>query len=234
MPKIAPKKAPAKKAPAAAPVKGKAPGKAPPPPASSPAVNAAPAPVDMGQLAALAAQLGLTIAPAVNAAPAATVKAPKLGTPAATVAATPASSEAATLRAELASVRAELAQLSKAAARSKGPIVRSTEEILDGAPELGEDDWRAGYAGERRYTLGWERPDNRAGQPHAPITLTGGPVTHALLAVPRDNDGPHGAAARAAGLLAVYETQTEDGRWMPPVYVTESELGQIWDHDSNV
>jgi hypothetical protein len=137
------------------------------------------------------------------------------------------------LKAELTAVRAELAKLSKAAAKTKGPAVRTEEEILTGAPELAADDWRAGYAGTRRYLLAWERPDNGWGKPHAPIALTGAPSILALLAIPRDSDGPHGAACRAAGLLAVYETTTEDGRWMPPVYVNEAELGVIWDHEAN-
>ena len=222
---IAPaRKAPARNAPPAPPAR-KAPARNAPQtaaaPASAPAVRspgrapvAPPPPMPRGRGTVLAAA-----APAPRAA-----------------AAPPVNAEAVQLRAELATVRAELAKLSKAAARSKGPITRTAEDITEGAPALAPNDWRSDYVGEERWILAWERATARAGEKNPIVLLEGAPPILALLAIPRDVDGPNGwgPTARARGELALHETRNEAGEFVgDPSYVDAEELALIWDHESN-
>lgn len=217
-----------------APTRRKLPPAPPPVTRAAPPRRAAPPPVEAPAAppAVMRAPPRAAVSPpppmprgAVNAARPAPVAAPVAVGP---------SPETIALRAELASMRGEIEKLTKAAARAKqGPIARTEDEIRDGI-EIPAEDWRAAYHGQAVYLHAWMRPNAKQGFLKPAITLTGAAPVLALLAMPRDADGPMGAQARALGELASHETRNEAGDLVgEPYYINTEELALLWDHESN-
>lgn len=155
------------------------------------------------------------------------VKAPE--TPASVVAQASAKEQA--LSAEIASLKNEIVKLAKAAARAATPTKRTPEEILEGAMDLiSGDDWRAPYVGSIVFLKGHSR-DARTQK----LTLhEGDPSVPHLMAIPRDNDGPYGAQARATGELAAHFTRAESGEYLGlPTFYNRAELAELWDDALN-
>jgi len=171
--------------------------------------------------------------PAAPAAPVAVRPAARPAAPAARPAPAPEASETAALRAELSAARDQIAKLteavSKASAKRNAKGFRSDAEIIEGI-QIAEDDWRAQYHGAEFPMLDWDRAPFRGTEARTEITFGGGPTVQAMLAMPRDADGPDAPSARRLGMIAVHSNRSEDGSGFvgAPVFLTQEELIQIW------
>lgn len=140
----------------------------------------------------------------------------------------PRDSDNAGIRAALVQAKEEIAKLHKMIAKTKGPIERTKDDILEGI-EIEDGDWRADYQGATIYVKGWDR-DAKGGE----AKLTGDASYPVLCAIPRDSDGSWGTDARARGELALHMRRTEKGTYLgEPHYVDADELATIWDHEKN-
>lgn len=223
------------------------PRSAPVAPARKPAPVAAPAARKPG-LPAKPQGKAAVMAPVMASAPAAPVAKPRgavnaarpapaapvaVARPAARPAPAPEASESAALRAELSEAKAEIAKLTaaigKASAKRNAKGFRSDAEIVEGIV-IPEGDWRAPYHGAEFPMLDWDRAPFRGTEARTEITIGEGPTVQALLAMPRDADGPDAPSARRLGMIAVHSNRSEDGTGFvgAPVFLTQEELSAIW------
>ncbi len=149
----------------------------------------------------------------------------------------PAGPSNAELLSQIAEMKGQIAALTKAASKAKGPLVRTREEILDGAEALvSEDDWRIepstyGVAlhGATINVKAHSREDSTRTKIGKIVINEEEGSYPVLLAIPRDSDGAYAPTARARGEIAAHHSQREDGTLGgEPDYYTQTELLQIW------
>jgi len=149
------------------------------------------------------------------------------------------------LVAEIGNLKTEIAKLTQAASRAKGPQPRTLEQITAGVfddegnplingvdvsadDEGNPNDWRVPLFG----AIAWIKPWRRDQKTQA-FSLVSGKSYQALLAIPRDADGPYGSEAREIGEMSIHSARTETGLYTKIDYLNAEELGAAWDDERN-
>lgn len=129
--------------------------------------------------------------------------------------------------AEIAKLKAALAAAPKAAAL---PPHRTEAQILEGAPELPEGDWRNAFIGQT-FTL-CDFDEGREGslrKKQAVLVMLGAVPRDSDLALPNEKLAAKPSLARAEGRLACHYARNERGEYvMPPLYLSESDVSALW------